>query len=276
MIQLDDSFELVLDSSVKPVSVEIRKRNAELVFPKITAIIPAYNEAGYIEGALLKVIGTLSSISSSFEVIVAEDGSIDGTYDVCKRISGEYPFVKCLHSGERLGKGGALKAAIQEARGEYVLIIDADLPVNLNDISFLVAPLEDGVSMVLGSRYVEGSVVKRSRFREFKSRLYNSLVNLLFGNGVRDHQCGFKAFNRGVVAPLIDGMGDCGFFFDTELVTCARRSGLDVVEVPVEWVEPEGRTSKVNLVDELRILFGLFSFYLGYVKEDVRGWLGFL
>ena len=198
-------------------------------------------------------------MGGEFEVIISEDGSTDGTYEVCRALAERYPEVRFLHSAGRLGKGLALRRAWREANGEVIAFVDADLPVAIEALPLLVEPIGRGYDLTIGSRYIEGSEVMRSRYKTFKSRFYNWLANLFFHTGVSDHQCGFKAFNKRTMEGVVYDVKDTGFFFDTELLVKAKRRGFRIMEVPVKWIEPKSRRSKVSFFDEVCLVAGLIS-----------------
>jgi len=211
---------------------------------------------------VLRVIGVLEDSFGEFEIIIAEDGSTDDTYRVCVELERKFPFVRVSHSEGKLGKGRALKKAFGLIEGGVLVLIDADLPFNLDSLTGLISPLKDGYSLVIGSRYLEDSVVKRSVYRTFKSRVYNFLVNFFFKDGVRDHQCGYKAMNLADLMPILSSIDEDNFFFDTELIVKTKRAGFSILEIPIEWVEPEGRVSKVSFWDEMGVLYAFFRFLM--------------
>ncbi|MEM2961167.1 MAG: glycosyltransferase, partial [Candidatus Bathyarchaeia archaeon] len=129
------------------------------------------------------------------------------------------------------------KSAIKVSKGDIVVFMDVDLSTSLNNLPKLINSIHRGYDIAIGSRYKEGSRVKRPITRTIASRTYNLLVNLLFKDGILDHQCGFKAFKRQSIEPLIEAVKSKGFFFDTELILKAMRRGLSIVEIPIEWKE---------------------------------------
>lgn len=228
---------------------------------KISIIVPAYNEAKTIEKNILFLHQTIASIFEDFEIIIAEDGSSDETHPICKQLESSSSIV-VLHNSERLGKGKAIKNACKAAKGDYIVFLDADLPVNLDGLPGLVSPLCEDYSLVVGSRYVEGAIFKRNNISTLKSRLYNILIKLVLNTNISDHQCGFKAMNKAHLESILFEVKDDHFFFDTELIAKTRKAGLKILEVPVEWIEPEGRVSHVTLLDEFIILFQLLKFLI--------------
>ncbi len=213
---------------------------------EVSLILPAYNEAGDLERAVRAALDELRTITSSFEVIVAEDGSTDGTAEIAERLAGEHPEVLHLHSAERLGRGGALTRAFKEARGGIIAFMDVDLATDIHRLGELIGAIRCGADIAIGSRLLPDSRVKRSARRSFASQAYNTLIRVLFNTPVHDHQCGFKAFNRASLLDFIDEVEDRHWFWDTEVLIRGARRGLRVVEIPVDWSEARG--TKVKLL----------------------------
>jgi glycosyltransferase involved in cell wall biosynthesis len=230
---------------------------------EISILLPAYNEALQIEKCIRAVEHAVSSLSKSYEIIVAEDGSTDGTDRVVASLTRKYPNLNLLHSSVRLGKGRAIKNAVGSAKGEVIVFMDVDLATSLGYLPRILQQVRQHGGIAIGSRHVKGSVVKRRISRTLFSLAYNLLVRMLFFDGIRDHQCGFKAMSREAAHVLREVKSD-GFFFDTEMILRCKKLGFPVAEVGVEWAEKRRtRDSKVNLFqDAKRIGLDLLSFRL--------------
>jgi glycosyltransferase involved in cell wall biosynthesis len=164
---------------------------------KVSVVLPAYNEASKLESTVNQVTHALDEFTHSYEVIIAEDGSTDGTDRVAAKLAEKYPFVKHLHGEKRLGRGAALKKAFKQSHAEIQVYMDLDLATNLEHLKALVDAVDsEGYDFATGSRLLPESSVKRSRTRNVASKTYNFMVQRLLGSKVKDHQCGFKAFRR--------------------------------------------------------------------------------
>lgn len=216
--------------------------------PRLSLIIPAYNEASYLRRNVSFVEEAVKPITRSYEIIIAEDGSMDGTAEIAAGMARENSRIIHLHADERLGKGQALKRALKASSGETIILMDADLATSLDYLSKLVLLTERKYDGAIGSRHTEESFTHRTLLRTFTSRTYNLLVRLLFRDGIRDHQCGFKAFRRKAFESLLRDVESDGFIFDTELIVKAKKKGFSIGEVPVTWMDPIGRRSKFNLL----------------------------
>ncbi len=219
----------------------------------ISVILPAYNEAKRLENSVEKVLDFLSKNFDEFEIIIAEDGSTDGSDRIAEELSKKYECVKHIHSKERLGRGKALNRAIKSAKYEYVLYMDVDLSTDLKHIKDVVRALNDGYDIAIGSRLMKDSKAKRPVYRDLPSRIYNMLVRILLNSEIRDHQCGFKAFKKSKVVDLLDEIKDNHWFWDTEILILAQRKNLRIAELPVRW--KHGGKSKVNILEDSMYMF---------------------
>lgn len=211
---------------------------------EISLVIPAYNEADGLERAVEAARAALAPLGP-YEILIAEDGSTDGTDRVAARLAERLPEVRHLHRDARMGRGGALRHALPAARGAVLAYMDADLATDVSHLGPLVEAIRNGADVATGSRRIPGSRAERTLKRRFLSVAYNGWVRLWLRSGVRDHQCGFKAFRREAILSLSDRIASDGWFWDTEVLVRAQRAGMRVVEIPVRWREQE--RTKVRL-----------------------------
>lgn len=209
-------------------------------------MLPAYNEADKIPGTVEKVSEALQAIANSFEIIIAEDGSTDGTAELSAQIAAEHTYVGHMHSDERLGRGKALKRAFKQASGNILVYMDLDLATDLRHLKEIVDAIRSEHDIAIGSRLMPESKIERSPKREFLSRGYNLMVRLFLRSKLRDHQCGFKAFRWEKLMEIIDDVQDNHWFWDTELLVRAQRKKMRVKEIPVRWHEAEDTKVKAS------------------------------
>jgi glycosyltransferase AglD len=231
---------------------------------EISILLPAYNEAEQIEKCILEVETAVRSFSKSYEIIVSEDGSTDGTADIVAKMAKRNPQLVLLHSPTRLGKGKAIKNALISSKGKIITFMDVDLATNLECLPQLLRVVRDNGGMAIGSRHVKGSRVQRRVSRTLFSLTYNLAVRLLFLDGIHDHQCGFKTMSREVAEAVLNVSKSDGYFFDTEMIVRCKKLGFPVAEVAVQWAEKKkGGASKVNpLRDSKKIGLDLLAFRL--------------
>ena len=219
---------------------------------EISILLPAYNEAAQIEECVLQVEAAVRSLSKSYEIIVSEDGSTDGTDVIVAKLAKRNPNLFLLHSITRLGKGKGIKNALSFSRGKIITFMDVDLATNLDCLATLLRVVKENGGMAIGSRHVKGSVVQRRASRTLFSLTYNIFVRLLFLDGIHDHQCGFKTMSREVAEVVLNNSKSDGYFFDTEMIVRCKKLGYPVVEVPVRWAERNKGESKVNPVKDAK------------------------
>ncbi len=219
--------------------------------PEVTAIIPVFNDRRSLEIAIPRSVEALSRITEQFELIVAEDGSTDGSAGLVKEYEQKDPRIRLLHSDDRLGRGKALNRAIAESAGSIVCYYDVDLATDMRHLPELIHAIREGADIATGSRLIPGSDIVRTGGREIASRSYNFLVRLFLGSRIYDHQCGFKAFNKERVVRILPAVRSNHWFWDTELLVRAQRNGFIVREFPVRWRAGKGTTVKINDVFEM-------------------------
>ncbi|MGA2121187.1 MAG: dolichyl-phosphate beta-glucosyltransferase [Methanoregula sp.] len=214
--------------------------------PEVSAIIPVYNDRFSLETALPVSVETLSRITPAFEILIAEDGSNDGSAEFVKEYRKSDPRIRLLHSDARQGRGRALNRAIRDAQGSIVCYFDVDLATDMQHLPELIGAIREGYDISTGSRLLPDSNIVRTGGREIASRSYNFLVRLFLSSRVYDHQCGFKAFNRERILPILSSIRDNHWFWDTEILVRAQRNRYRVREFAVRWRTGKGTTVKVK------------------------------
>jgi len=224
---------------------------------RISLVMPAYNEASIAATSVRSVDRVLATLGGPYEIIVADDGSQDGTEEAVHAAG--LPTVRVVRRPHR-GKGGALTAGLSEAEGDFVGFLDIDLEISEDYLPVFVSALEEGFDVAIASKVLDR---EESRRRPLKRRLttsgYNWLVRLLFGTDLSDHQAGLKLFRRDALAPILPDIRSEGWLWDTEVLALCARRGCRVKEIAVATrpVRP-GHVSVVSTSwDMLRNLIGL-------------------
>eukprot|EP00742_Colponemidia_sp_Colp-10_P001655 GILJ01001774.1.p1 GENE.GILJ01001774.1~~GILJ01001774.1.p1 ORF type:complete len:355 (+),score=64.73 GILJ01001774.1:99-1067(+) len=227
---------------------------------KLSLVIPAYNEEQRLPKMLEETIEYLERRRKrdpkyTYEFVVANDGSKDKTVQVALDAAALHPGVvlRVIDRSANRGKGGAVKTGAMYARGEYVLMVDADGATRISDLEALerkMAAIEkDGFGVVVGSRnhLVDDAVAKRKWYRNILMHGFHFLVSTVCGSDIQDTQCGFKLFTRKSAQYLFPNQETEHWAFDVELLYLARKFKMPVAEVPVNWEEIAG--SKLNVVE---------------------------
>ena len=216
------------------------------VSPHLTVLIPCYNEERRIADTVPRVVAHLETLSCTWEVVLVDDGSSDGTWAQLEGFTRELPGVRAVRQAANGGKGRALAAGVQAARGEVVLFFDADLSYPLAYIAEALAAIDGGADVVAGARDLDAAGrADYSLVRKAFSTAFNGLVDLVLGLGIPDTQCGFKAFRADVARALFGALTIGRFGFDVELLYLVRRWNLVLVRMPIVMVHRPGSTVRV-------------------------------
>jgi dolichyl-phosphate beta-glucosyltransferase len=233
--------------------------------PELSVVVPAYNEAERLPRTLDRIRAFLGSRGSSFEIVVADDGSQDGTALRAHEAGG--PDTVVLTGGPNRGKGHAVRRGMLAARGMRRLMSDADLSTPIEELEALEVCLAQGYDVAIASRAAAGAriEVRQPFLREAAGRSFNALVRILAVPGVSDTQCGFKLFSAAAAEACFGPARLDGFSFDVEALFIARKRGLRIAEVPVVW-----RNDAATRVSALRGAMA-FSDLLRIRANDLRG-----
>ncbi|MEU6719073.1 dolichyl-phosphate beta-glucosyltransferase [Nonomuraea sp. NPDC046802] len=232
--------------------------------PDLSVVIPAYNEEGRLGRTLAQVADHLRGTPLSWEIVVVDDGSADGTAEVAERAAASEPRVRLVRDPVNGGKGHAVRSGVLRTTGRQVLVCDADLATPIEELAALRGALASGADAAIGSRAVSGARIetRQTRPRETLGVLANLLIRALVLPGVADTQCGFKLFD-GDKARAVFGRGRLtGWAADVEILRLFRDQGWRVREVPVRWAhQPVSRVRPYHyltaLAEVLRLRVGL-------------------
>jgi putative flippase GtrA len=223
---------MAIAETVTPIPVGLSRP------PDVEIVIPVYNEEAVLEANVRKLRAYLDSQFPFTALIsIADNASTDHTWPIARALAATMPGVQAVRLGDK-GRGRALRAVWTVSRARVVAYMDVDLATDLDALLPLVAPLFSGHSdLAIGTRLAPGARVVRGTKRELISRCYNVLIRALLRNRFTDAQCGFKAARAEVARDLLPMVSNEEWFFDTELLVRAERSGMRIHEVPVDWVD---------------------------------------
>ena len=221
----------------------------------LSVVIPAFNEEKRLPRTLASILAFLRGRGETFEVVVVDDGSSDGTAEVARQAG---PEVRVLQNPGNRGKGYSVRNGMLNASGAWRLMSDADLSTPIEELDRLKEALTRGGEVAIASRAVVGANLEKrqSSAREFSGRFFNLLVRILHLPGIKDTQCGFKLFSKAAAEAAFQDARLDGFAFDVEALVRARRAGFEILEVPVTWRNDE--QSRVSLGRGLAAFVDLF------------------
>ena len=213
----------------------------------LDVVVPVYNEEQDLAASVERLHAFLAShVPYTARITIADNASTDRTWSIACALADRLPGVRAVHLDLK-GRGRALRQVWGTADADVLTYMDVDLSTDLAALLPLVAPLLSGHSdLAIGTRLARGSHVVRGPKREFISRTYNLLLRTALAARFSDAQCGFKAIRADSAAELLPLVEDDGWFFDTELLVLAERSGLRIPEVPVDWTDDPN--SSVDIV----------------------------
>jgi len=208
----------------------------------LTVVIPAYNEAARIAAPLRRLGTYLGAHYPHSELVLADDGSTDGTAGVVQALGAEIGMpVRVLPGAGNRGKGHAVRRGMLAARGALVLMTDADLSTPIEELERLHAAIRAGADVAIGSRKMAGALIEEHQpaLREAMGRVFTWLTRL-FVVDVTDVTCGFKLFRRDAAHAVFALLTLDDWSFDAEALFVTRHLGFELVEVPVRWRDAAG------------------------------------
>lgn len=225
---------------------------------EVSIVMPAYNEENNIEKTVRECLSLLDREGIAGELVVANDGSQDGTLDILRRLSGEFSNLKVVDLGENVGYGGALMRAIEASRGRFVLTMDSDGQFDVGDLPRLLSEIKkNGYACVTGYRFRKRDTLPRVA----ANWGYNLLVRLLCGVSFKDSQCAMKIYEGDVIRRL--DLEARGFPFPTEALVKLHHYGYRVGEIPIHHRPRPAGESKVRFFRTVRMMF-LFLLYVRF------------
>lgn len=231
--------------------------------PFLSVVIPAYREADRIGANLLEIAKFFAERNYTYEIIVITDGSPDNTPEVSRNYAEQVKNLRVIENKENHGKGYVVRQGLLEAKGKYVVFLDADGSTSITHVEKFMPEFENGNDVVIGSRKVEGAFIQvhQPRYREIMGEGGNWLIRIVLGLwSYPDTQCGFKMLTNQAAQEIASRMVVDRFGFDFELVALAEKLGFKVKQMPVRWLNEEG--SSVSLTGPngfIQVLIDLFK-----------------
>jgi glycosyltransferase involved in cell wall biosynthesis len=215
---------------------------------RLLIVLPCLNEEEVLERSVLLLQKYLLENLREYDwqIVMADNNSSDRTAEIGKNLAIQYSRVYYFYL-DKIGKGLAVLSAWQKFRADLYVFMDTDLSTDLAALKPLVeAVAKHGFDLVVGSRYLPGSQVKRTKLRQLCSLGFRILLKIFFQLKIKDAPSGFKAVNQKVVQNIVPLVKNKEWFFDTEMLVLAQKQGCKIKEIPVKWQEGE-RETKVKV-----------------------------
>lgn len=228
----------------------------------LSVIIPAYNEEDRLPRTLAMIHDWLRAGGWDFEILAVDDGSLDRTSAAVQTVAADRSGIRVLRYPVNHGKGFAVRAGMLAATRPAALFLDADHAAPISELDRLWPQLEEGCDVVIGSRSIQGADIRRPQplHRRIMGRAFHGVVSLAGLREIRDTQCGFKLFTAAAARSLFGALRTLGFAFDVEILLRARRLGLKVRELPIQWSDDvRSRVSPVR--DSARMLLDVLGIW---------------
>jgi len=210
--------------------------------PAYSIVIPAYNEGARVGATLERVLAYVAERAWNAEIIAVNDGSRDDTAEIIRGYADKNPRLRLLENPGNRGKGYSVRNGMLHAQGEILLFSDADLSSPIEEAEKLLAALQTGADIAIGSRWLRSDMQTQRQplYRQLFGRVFNLLLRITLGLRFKDTQCGFKAFTRRAAQAIFPRQRIERWGFDPELLYLAEKFNFKVVEVPVAWAHSEG------------------------------------
>jgi dolichyl-phosphate beta-glucosyltransferase len=245
---------------------------------EFSVVMPAYNEADKISSTITQVLGFMRGFSSSFELLIVNDGSVDNTATVVESMKKDNPELTFINNPHK-GKGFAVWTGIMSARGEYIYMADADLSTPISELKKLSVWAKDqNFDVVIASREGLGAErIAEPLYRHLMGRVFNYWVQLMALPGINDSQCGFKLFKRKAAKDIFSRLSIYGSeakvlksaylgAFDVEVLYLARKLKYNIKQVPVVWTHV-----KTNRISPFRDSYKMAMDVLKVRINDLKG-----
>jgi len=243
----------------------------------LSLVLPAYNVEDTLSDHVDNIVDVLKTMVSRYELIIVNDGSIDQTYEVIKKLKIKYPkTIKLISYSRNMGKGYALRLGLKKCVGQYAGFIDADGDIDPRSIRNLYKIiLKGGCDIVVGSKNSLQSKVDTPNYRKRVSRFSQILIKLLFNLNLTDTQAGLKIFRSQVLKSVLPNLSITGFAIDVEFLTIAKKLGFEkMCEAPI--IVSLQSSNRMNIVEMLRFIKDIKNTFIEFIHIFIRLKFGLL
>ncbi|EKD23517.1 MAG: glycosyl transferase family 2, partial [uncultured bacterium] len=214
--------------------------------PRLSIIIPAYNEAKRLPLTLVDIKKHLEGVDISYEVIVVDNNSKDSTRDIVLRFEHLWPELR-LTECKTAGKGAAVRKGMLEAKGDLRAFVDADNSISIDQVIHAMHYAEDGYDVIIGSRNIEGGKRTQPWYRTIPGKMGNLYIQTLVLPGLQDTQCPLKIFSERAAEDIFPVMKIKHWGFDVEVLALAKKFGYKIKEVPANFIDDPNSRMTIKL-----------------------------
>lgn len=215
----------------------------------VSIILPCYNQAKVLENSVKEILNVFDKIKYNYEIIIAEDGSTDGSDKIAEQLAKQHENIKLIQVKKRLGKGAAIANAIRKSKGKIAGFVDTDLETSPHYLPMVISQFEKGFDIVTTIRVYKSNI--KDVFLKFgKSITHNGYVflfRLLINVNLKDTETDCKFFVRKKILSVLDETKDKHWFWDTELMVLSYLKGFKIKELPTLFIQRDDHPSTVNL-----------------------------
>jgi|688.fasta_scaffold532890_1 dolichyl-phosphate beta-glucosyltransferase len=229
----------------------------------LSIIIPLFNEEKRLNKSLIKINKFIKN--RNIKVILVNDGSFDSSQEIIKKFIKKKKKFSIINLKKNIGKGGALKMGVMQAKSKWILTMDLDLSVPISQILtwYKKKYVTNKFLIYFGSRNHNESIIRSKIYRIIFGKILIFFINFILNIKIRDTQCGFKLYKRNIGKLLFSKITRNGYEHDIEISMIARNKKILIKELPVTWIHKEG--SKVNiLIDSIKVFLSIIMLKIRY------------
>jgi dolichyl-phosphate beta-glucosyltransferase len=229
----------------------------------LSIIIPLFNEEKRLNKSLIKINKFIKN--KNIEIILINDGSFDKSEKIIKKFINNKKKFSVINLKKNIGKGGALKTGVMEAKSKWILTMDLDLSVPISQILtwYKKKYVTDKFLIYFGSRNHDESIIRSKIYRRIFGKILSFFINFILNIKIQDTQCGFKLYKSNIGKLLFSKITRNGYEHDIEITMIARNKKILIKELPVTWIHKEG--SKVNiLIDSIKVFLSIIMLKIRY------------
>ncbi len=237
----------------------------------VSLVIACYNDGPHLEVSLSEIENTLNQTHYTYEFIIIDDCSPDGSAKIAQLCAEQRPHARCVLHERNQGRGATVCEGLKMAQGKYIGFLDIDLEVHCRYIPSMIWALEEGYDAATAYRVYEIQWNADTFFRHVLSVTYRRLVKWMLDLSYKDTETGFKFFRRERVVPILEQCQSPGWFWDTEIMALCHAYGLQVKEIPALFLRRWDKKSTVRPVrDSLIYLRELYRFKKRFKPETQK------